>query len=333
MRTSLLCAAALCLAACSDPAPPADQQDVAADVAADAAEDTQVDIAADTKEDVGPDTKNPPEPKITVQLVEDPNLLPTGDGAEARLGKAWMIANDVARFYVQDTDVAAGINLYGGNLIDGVLLDSAGNPGPDRFREMFPIIRLKLSTAEAITVETAEDGEPFLRVRGTDLKTGVVEMLDAIVGSPEELEIWTDYAMIAGVPAVKITTTVRHPEGEDGDLKSPLVGDLLAFGSQLTLFTETGGFVEPDSGTLNTIVGRGDGVSYAYVRDLGDFTLPLVDASFTGAFFEGGIDAAGVHEIAFTRWMAGATSCSWPSRSSRPSIPVSSSSLRPCLWF
>ena len=304
MRFIAALIAALVFASCSESAAPSGDDD---DVLPDVAEDVGEDVTADADDDATPDADPPSEPKISVQLVEDPALLPTGDGAEARLGKAWMIANDVARFYVQDTDVAAGINLYGGNLIDGVLLDGSGNPGPDRFREMFPIIRLKLATAETITVETAEDGEPFLRVRGTDLKTGVVEIIDALVGAPEGLDIWTDYSMVPGVPAVKITTTVRHPDGEGADLNAPLLGDLLAFGSQLTLFTETGGFVEPDSGKLNTIAGRGDGVSYAYVREDGDFTLPIVDSSFTGAFFDGGIASEGLHELQFSRWMIAGT--------------------------
>lgn len=242
---------------------------------------------------------------LSAGKLTDPAMAPSGHGAYAQPGLTWFIQNDVARFYVQDTDVAVGLNLYGGNLIDAVRLDSAGNGGTDLFREMFPIVAFRIPTAANIEViqDGARGDEVVLRVMGTDAKSKIVDLLDVLVGELAGSEIHTDYIMKPHIPGVLIRTTVKDPQKKLGDLSTVLVGEMLAFGKTLRLFSPETGWDDPGkNGPTTALIGVGDGVSYAYARAQGTFTIPVVDSSGTVALYDGENNVNDAGEMIFERW-------------------------------
>ncbi|NUN14582.1 MAG: CehA/McbA family metallohydrolase [Myxococcales bacterium] len=242
---------------------------------------------------------------LSAGKLTDPDMVPAGYGAYAQPGTTWFIQNDVARFYIQDSDVAVGLDLYGGNLIDGVRLDNKGGMGTELFREMFPIVAFRIPTAAEIAViqDGSSGDEVVLRVTGTDAKSKIVDLLDVLVGDLAEAQIHTDYIMRPQVPGVLIRTTVSDPKGKLGDLSSVLVGEMLAFGKTLRLFSPETGWDEPGkNGPTSALVGVGNGVSYAYARVTGTFTIPVVDSSGTVALYDGSniVDESG--KMIFERW-------------------------------
>ena len=221
---------------------------------------------------------------VRVYKAESSEDLCGGIGAQARAGGAWIVENEVARFYIQDTGVAAGLDLYGGNVIDAVRLDEAGEPGPDLFREMFPIVGFKVPDAQEIDPDWDSDGHPALRVKGTDQLSNVVDLLDSLVAGPAGLEIETEYGMEPGVPALRMRTRIRWPE--DAQKTILLLGELLAFGKYQQVFTEEGGFGElAEVASLQALVTQADGASYGWVQTQGNFSLLAADASNTAVIY------------------------------------------------
>ena len=82
--------------------------------------------------------------------------------------------------------VAAGLDLYGGNVIDAVRLDEAGEPGPDLFREMFPIVGFKVPDAQEIDPDWDSDGHPAPSREGNR----PVEQCRGLAGFPGSRPCW-----------------------------------------------------------------------------------------------------------------------------------------------
>lgn len=278
----------------------ADAVDGAGDVAGDGG---GTDGGADGGADAGPDVDaGPVTPAGTVAKITSPNQLIGGLAAYGRVDGGWLVQNDAARFIVQDSGVSVGLNLYGGNLVDADLVRPPGEPGNDRFREMFPLVGFRVSNAETVTV--LDDGtggvEAALRVTGTDEKSKIIDILDSLVGATYGFTIHTDTIVRPGIPGALIRTTVENPTAKDWS--DVVAGDLLSYGKLLELFYAESGFGEPDAGLVTRLVAVGDGVSYGYARPSGSFLLPLVDASGTGAMYESGLDLPAGGSDSFERW-------------------------------
>ena len=242
-------------------------------------------VEPDVAPDVALDVETEPEESspVKVRKVEDAADLATGIGAQARVDGAWIVENEVARFYVQDSGVAAGLDLYGGNVIDGVLLKD-GVPGPDLFRETFPLVGLKVPTGEGFKVVNDEDGHAMLQVSGTDALSQVVDLLDQLVSGPADLEIVTEYGMVPGIPALRMSTRVRWPEGASKSVL--LFGELVAFGRYQQMFTEEAGFGDASElALMRTLATRADGASYGLCMTSGSFSLLGSDAGNTATVY------------------------------------------------
>lgn len=257
------------------------------------------DAAADAggDADAGPVT-----PAGQVFKVTSADQLIGGLAAYGRVDGAWIVQNDLARFLIQDSGVSAGLNLYGGNLIDADLVRGEGEPGNDRFRELFSLVGFRVPTAESVTVlADGSDGvEAALRVTGTDEKSRIIDILDSLVGGAYGFTIHSDTIVRPGIQGALLRTTVVNDTQKGW--KDIVVGDLLSFGKLLQLFYAESGFSSPDAGLVTRLVAVGDGVSYGYARPSGSFLLPLVDASGTGALYETGLDLPVGGTDGFERW-------------------------------
>ena len=263
------------------------------------------DVSAEEKPDVEVDAgpipiENSP---IKVWKVEEASQLVSGVGAEARVGGAWVVENGAARFYIQDTGVGTGYNLYGGNVIDASLVYSDGTTGPDLFRETFPLVAFKVPTADIIETKTGDDGHPVLMVRGTDAYSNVIDILDSLVMGPANLEIETEYGMLPDIPALRITTRVRWPEGAQKSVL--LFGDLLAFGRYQNMFTQEGGYDNPiELSNLTSVVTRAKGASYGMFQQTGNFSFLAEDAGNTALVYNDLPEEDENGWITVERWLA-----------------------------
>ena len=252
--------------------------------------------------DAGTVDAGPVTPAGAVYKVTSEDQLIGGLGAYGRVDGGWIVENDVARFLIQDSGVSVGLNLYGGNLVDADLVRPSGEPGNDRFREMFTLVGFRVSDAQTVTV--LDDGssgvEASLRVTGTDAKSKIIDILDSLVGGTSGFIIHTDTIVRPGIRGALIRTTVENPT--EKAWSDVVVGDLLSFGKLLNLFYAESGFGEPDAGLVTRLVAVGDGISYGYARPSGNFLLPLVDASGTGAMYEEGLDLPAGGSDSFERW-------------------------------
>lgn len=274
------------------------------DVHEDASSDGEIDDVEDgSAEEDASDPVLIEDSPVLIRKTETEGDLATGMGAQARVDGAWMVENEVARFYIQDVGVAAGLNLYGGNVIDGVLLDEGGNAGPDLFREAFPIIGFKVPTAEVIETGVGADGHPVLVVSGTDALSQVVDVLDALVAGPVGLEVVTEYGMLPGIPALRIHTKVKWPEEVSPTVL--LFGELIAFGRSQLLFTEQNGFGPPaDVAALTVLATQAPGASYALFQVGSTFSLLDIDSGGAAAIYNDVPVADDDGWIHLDRWIA-----------------------------
>ena len=146
------------------------------------------------------------------------------------------------------------------------------------------MVGLKVPTADKIEIITDSDGHQALIVKGTDALSQVVDILDQLVAGAAGLEIETEYGMIPGVPALRMKTRVRWPEGAT---KSTLLfGELMAFGRYQKMFTEEGGFGDASELALMRVLAtRADGASYGLCMTSGNFSLLGSDAGNTATVY------------------------------------------------
>lgn len=186
-----------------------------------------------------------------------------------------MLENSRIKLTIARAGDGRGLFVTGGHLIDADVVRSAGEPGGDRFRELFPAIdfRVPLSERSWIEAEGAE-GRAVVRVTGHDGYTETMKFLDILGRDILGLTVTTDYILKPGQPWVLIRTTVVNPTSDT--MTGVLTGDFLAMGASEGLFTDRHGFgeVQPFD-RVSIIANRNPAVSYALVAPGKDFSVPV----------------------------------------------------------
>jgi Carboxypeptidase regulatory-like domain len=210
------------------------------------------------------------------KVTKDSELI-GGPVAYGRAGDVWKLYNAKVRFLIQDVGTSVGLDLYGGNLLDADLVREG--PGNDLFRETFPIVGLHVQDPTSIEVvsDGTSGGEAHLRVHGSDAASEIIPQLDNLA---QDLggTITTDYVLAPDVPYLKITTSYQARGGQS--LNTLLFGDFLSFGASLSVISPENGFTGGNT-RVSFLATVGQGTSYGYVWDGGDFDVPIVDASGT----------------------------------------------------
>lgn len=247
-------------------------------------------------------TDAPASPLRAGRVVESADLI-GGDGAYGQLHKAWFLENSVARFLIQDVNVAVGLDLYGGNLIDADIIRPEGEPDNDLFREIFPSAGFLVLAPETISVveDGTEGDRVVVRVDGTLEKSRILALLDD-VAEDSPLTARQDYILEEGSRTLRMVTTLYNPN--PGDV-AVTIGDFLGFGDRLTLFTREAGFDSPEAaGATGILAARGPGVSYAYGTPSGAVTFPFSDSSGTFGILDYGFVVPSEGESSFERLFA-----------------------------
>lgn len=272
--------------------------DVVPDLVPDAAPDALPEIPTDASGDAAPDLADVPSDVLTDAPAEalDPGTdavarpflsarktkaaadLVSGDNAWAAAGRSFVIENSVARFVVQDKGAAVHLGVRGGSLIDADLARKPYEVGNDQFREMFPMVGMRVSTVESVEVfRDGSDGvEAIVRVTGLDAPSGVLPDVDPGT-SPLGTTIITDYALRPDEPVLRIRTTVVNGPA-DPARTGVTAGDYLALGGSAFVFTPEGGFgATPTS--VTTMIGAGRGAAYAYTPQSGMIEISGADSN------------------------------------------------------
>ena len=213
------------------------------------------------------------------------DLAPAGPARWAAPGDLLM-KNDRIAITIAQAGEGRGLFPTGGHLIDADVIRRPGEPGGDRFREMAPTVDLRFGQARSTRIlADGRDGTAIVRVTGEDGHVGTLPFLDILGGAVTGIEFTTDYILEAGVPWVRIRTTVRNPTGRT--LSGMVAGDFLGMGSTDGLFTTSKGFASPDAFTRTRVLGvRSDRVAYAYVAVGRTLTVPIVTEAGTGVLLD-----------------------------------------------
>ncbi len=215
-------------------------------------------------------------PKARLRRITDDGDLIRGPLAHSQLGD-FLLENDVARFVVQDVakrDLYS-VGQFGGNLIDAELLS---NPGRDQFLEIQPMLNVEtvINAQTAQIINDGQDGTPaILRTCGPDdlldFANPSSAIVDAGISPPTAfddldlpIEACTDYVLEAGVPWIRMDTTVSN----FGSQALPLaVGDWLNAAGQFHQWDAPllqGESVLAESGLISYIgYGEAEGIDYA----------------------------------------------------------------------
>ncbi len=236
--------------------------------------------------------------------IHDEGDLIGGPVAQGRIGDV-LLANDLIRVIIQKPRKNAGVNSFGGNIIDADLV-RANDAGQDNFGSLFPLVNIEW-TVNNYTYEVISESSPkVLRARG---RIDVYDYLDLdFIGDVAEgiagqridfsnrfddrrnpfdiyedlqgisVEVITDFTLEEGKRAVKIETTFTN-EGEEA-VELP-VGTILNGSGQVSMLVPKLGF-SPD---LMTQVGADTpaviyvgfdevDVSYGYFYDFAQFADP-----------------------------------------------------------
>ncbi len=169
-------------------------------------------------------------PKARVRQITSSSELITGPLGQSRIGD-WLLANDVARFVVQDVaqrDLHS-VGQFGGNLIDAELV---GREGRDAFFEVQPSLNVE-TVINAQTVEVVNDGQDgtaaILRTCGpddlndyinassqlTELGLTLPQFLAAADDRDYDIEGCTEYRLEPGKSHVAMETFVTNNEPAD----------------------------------------------------------------------------------------------------------------------
>jgi hypothetical protein len=244
-------------------------------------------------------TEPPASPLRAGKVLESSDLI-GGNGAYGQVDRAWFLENSVARFLIQDVNVAVGLDLYGGNLIDADIVRPEGEPDNDLFREIFPSAGFLVLAPETISVvEDGSSGERVVvRVSGALEKSRILALLDD-VAEESPLTARQDYILEAGSRTLRMVTTLYNPN--PGDV-AVTIGDFLGFGDRLSLFTREAGFDSPEAaGATGVLAARGPGVSYAYGTPAGTISFPFSDSSGTFGILDYGFVVPSKGESSFER--------------------------------
>jgi len=265
-----------------------------------------VDADAASPDDALPDVVQPgpaSERPVYAYMLSDPEDAPTGPGAYARSGRAWILGNQHVRFAIQDVGAAVGLALHGGNLIDAQRKLDDGSWSLDLFREMIAIGDFRFVIPQAIeVVHDGSDGDTaLLRVTGHLGKTQILDQLDLLSGSTP-LDVALEYELDADATLLTIRTLITNPNASD---EYGAVGDFISFGDSLSLFTRETGYGPPEAaGQVGIVATRGDGISYGYGRAEGAIGVPLSDSSGLGALLDMALDFPAGETVSVERWFA-----------------------------
>ncbi len=205
-------------------------------------------------------------------------------------------------------------------MIDADVRRADGEPGGDRFRELFPAVDFRVPLSrESYVVNSGGHHDATVRVRGEDGFTETMGFLDVLGRKILGLKFVTDYTISPGQSYVKVRTEVHNPTNET--ITGLLTGDFLSMGDSDNLFTTAVGFEEPAPFTRTRIAAsRADRVSYAWVVPGDRFTIAVATEPGVGLLSEhplvippGGTEAferylvvgrtlASVMDIAMTLW-------------------------------
>jgi hypothetical protein len=197
-----------------------------------------------------------------------------------------LLANDVARFIVQDVGKRDlySVGAFGGNLIDAEL---TSRPGTDNFLEIQPALNIE-TVINAQTVDIVNDGAngtaAIIRTCGPDDLLDFVNpstiIEDAGLSFPAsaddkdyDIDACTEYILEPDKTYVQMVTTVFNNEDHDLGL---FVGDFVNGSGELEQWTSStlGGLGEQLTNALGVLsyIGYGEatGVDYAHV------TVPIV---------------------------------------------------------
>jgi hypothetical protein len=252
------------------------------------------------KGDMTPDVSGYPETPFTIHSEGE---LIGGPVAQGRIGDV-LLKNDRIRVIIQKPAKNAGVNSFGGNIIDADLMRGSGEPGQDNFGSIFPLINIEW-TANYYNYEAVSESSPkVLRAYGKidaydylDLDF-IGEVAEGVAGqaitfsnrfddrrNPFEIyddlkgmshEVVTDYVLENGKNYMRIETTVTN-EG-DQDVELP-IGQFINGSGELSMLIPGLGFT-PDlmtqaGGNTPAVIYAGFdgvGVSYGYFYEASQFT-------------------------------------------------------------
>ncbi len=225
-----------------------------------------------------------------------------GPQAFGQVGHAWRCANSRVRFLVQDAARPAGLSSRGGNLIDVDLARADEQaPGADTFREHASAIAGREIAVERIeVVNDGTNGEPgVIRVSGAPAEISLAPQA-AFLAQPVEGRMYTDYTLRPDSEVIEIATTF---ENAGPPLPNVISADFVAFGGATHAHSPELGFASDalfrEVSFLSA--GRGQHVSYAFVCDGANLTLPFVDQGITAPLCAG--DAAVGSARTFVRYL------------------------------
>lgn len=256
-----------------------------------------------------PDFTVTPDTPFTIRSEQD---LIGGPLAQGRVGDV-LLANDKIRVIIQKPRKNAGINSFGGNIIDADIARPKGGSGQDNFGSIFPLVNVEW-TLNYHNYEVVSSGSPkVLRAYG---KIDVYDYLDldfigevaeGVVGqrisysnrfddrrNPFDIyddlkglnqDVVTDYILEDGANYVRIETTFTN--GGSGDVKLP-VGQFINGSGELSVLIPGLGFT-PDpmtqvGGNTPAIIYAAfdtSDVSYGYFYPAGQFIDPKKNEPYT----------------------------------------------------
>ena len=259
-----------------------------------------------------PDFSQYPDTPFT---IHDEGKLIGGPTAQGAIGDV-LLQNDRIRIIIQKPCKNAGLNSFGGNIIDADLVRAQGEEGQDNFGSIFPLVNVEWTVNyynyEAISDGTG-GGPKVLRAYGKidvfdyldldfigDVAEGIVdqrlnfsnrfddrrnpfEIYDDLKDMSEE--VITDYTLEEGKNYVKIDTTYTNDGKEE--VKLPL-GQFINGSGHVSMLIPGMGF-SPDlmtqvaSDTPAVIYAGFDDVdvSYGYFYDAKQFVNPETDELYT----------------------------------------------------
>lgn len=236
--------------------------------------------------------------------VTDAGELIGGPLAQGRIGDV-LLKNDRIRVIIQKPAKNAGVNSFGGNIIDADLVGGAG----DHFGSLFPLVNAEWTVNYynyEVVADGSDGGPKVLRAYGRiDVYdylnlSFIADVAESMVGQQvtwsrrfddrgdpfdiysdlkgADQEIVTEYSLAPGASHVKIDTTFRNGGGEDTIMP---VGDFLNGSGALQFLIPGMGF---SPALMNQVAGDTPGiiysglpgtrVSYGYFYDTQSFVDP-----------------------------------------------------------
>lgn len=227
-------------------------------------------------------------PNATAHVIADSADLIEGPLSRGQIGD-YLLANGEIQVVIQrPLRAMQHIATFGGQIIDGDLVRSGGDPERDTFEEWAVGINVE-NTGHYTSVAVINDGtngQPAV-IRAT----GVDDLLDFINPSSQvadfgfpfpaafddtdlPIEVTTDYILAPNDPFVQVETTVRNTD--PSDTIDTFITDLLSGSGQLEFFQPGYGFGEPlvtsACSLCNFSAWSGyddaEGVSYGFIHDI-----------------------------------------------------------------